>query len=90
VKSNIAQHEHGVESIVNKTQTFVFVGHHPSAIDHEMNALTLVRLVLFDGQTISSCRASPVNVTVIITIGIISESLEVVILPNTTRFSNTN
>ena len=50
MQSDIAEHEHRVERIVQQAQSFVLVGHHATAVDQEHNALTMVALKLLDGQ----------------------------------------
>ena len=68
--------------MVDHVGFFVCPGHHPAAINHEDDLLALVGLVVSYGELLTSRGRTPVDVFVVVVLGIVSQPFKFVVLTN--------
>ena len=84
-QGHVAEHEHGVDRVVQQAQARRLVGHHPPAVDQEDDSLALADLKVLDGEFSPPRGRPPVDVLVVVVDVVIAEPLEIVILADLSR-----
>src|SRR5688572_20202991 len=87
---DVAEHEHGVERMIEKADTVRLVRHHAAAIDQKNNSLALVRLKIFYGEFSAPCTAPPIDVLKNIIASEIAQPFEFVVLTNLSGSTHTH
>ena len=84
-QGHVAEHQHGVERMVEQAEAGRLVGHHAAAIDQEDDPLALVGLEVLDGELVPPGGAAPVDVLVVVVERVVAEPLELVVLADSPR-----
>ena len=84
-QGHVAEHEHGVERMVQQGQPGRLVGHQPSAVDEEHDLLALGGLVIADGELVPPGGRPPIDPLVVVVDRVVAEPLEFVVLADLPR-----
>ena len=84
-QGHVAEHEHGVQGVVQQAQAGRLVGHHPAAVDQEDDPLALAGLKVLDGELLPPGGGPPVDVLVVVVERVVAEPLELVVLADPPR-----
>src|SRR5262245_11562493 len=82
----MGQQKHGVERMIQRREAAAGVaGHHPPAVDQEVDTLALIMLVSPDREPATTRGGSPVEMSRVVSFAIIAQALELVVGSQPTR-----
>ena len=84
-QGHVAQHEHGVERMVQEGQPCRLVGHQPSGVEEKHDLLALRGLEVANRELVPPGGRPPIDPLRVVVDGVVAEPLELVVLADAPR-----